>query len=70
MRCLESFREEKHTAWQALEREGLASEIKAGGSSCGIPIMGTCAGLVLLAKYGDDQVEKTMQSYLELWISI
>lgn len=25
----------------------------------GVPILGTCAGLVLLAKEGDDQVEKT-----------
>ena len=28
--------------------------------------MGTCAGLVLLAKHGDEQVERTGQSLLEL----
>ena len=54
---------ESTTLGRLLEREGLASEIKKAANS-GIPIMGTCAGLVLLAKYGDDQVEKTMQSLL------
>lgn len=32
----------------------------------GVPIMGTCAGLVLLAKEGDDQVEKTGTKLLGL----
>jgi len=32
----------------------------------GAPIMGTCAGLVLLAKEGDDQVEKTETKLLAL----
>ena len=54
---------ESTTLGRLLEREGLASEIKTAANA-GIPIMGTCAGLVLLAKYGDDQVEKTMQSLL------
>lgn len=32
----------------------------------GLPIMGTCAGCVLLAKKGDEQVEKTNTKLLEL----
>ncbi|MCU0861744.1 MAG: pyridoxal 5'-phosphate synthase glutaminase subunit PdxT [Methanomassiliicoccales archaeon] len=32
----------------------------------GVPIMGTCAGLVLLAKEGDDQVQKTETRLLGL----
>jgi 5'-phosphate synthase pdxT subunit len=32
----------------------------------GLPIMGTCAGLVLLAKEGDDQVQKTETKLLGL----
>ncbi|CAG1004324.1 MAG: pyridoxal 5'-phosphate synthase glutaminase subunit PdxT [Candidatus Methanoperedens sp.] len=54
---------ESTTLGRLLKREGIASEIKTAANS-GIPIMGTCAGLVLLAKYGDEQVEKTGQSLL------
>jgi 5'-phosphate synthase pdxT subunit len=32
----------------------------------GVPILGTCAGLVLLAKEGDEQVEETAQPLLGL----
>jgi 5'-phosphate synthase pdxT subunit len=32
----------------------------------GTPIMGTCAGLILLAKEGDEQVQRTDQKLLEL----
>ena len=32
----------------------------------GIPIMGTCAGLVLLAREGDEEIERTKQPLLEL----
>ena len=56
---------ESTTLGRLLKREGIADEIKAAAIA-GIPIMGTCAGLVLLAKYGDEQVEKTGQSLLEL----
>ncbi len=35
-------------------------------ASKGIPILGTCAGLVLLAKEGDEQIEKTRQPLLEV----
>lgn len=54
---------ESTTLGRLLEREGIADEIKKAASA-GIPIMGTCAGLVLLAKHGDDQVEKTGQPLL------
>ncbi len=45
--------------------EGIAREIieRAGR---GMPIMGTCAGLILLASHGDDEVEKTGQKLLGL----
>jgi 5'-phosphate synthase pdxT subunit len=56
---------ESTTLGRLLKREGIADEIKTAALA-GIPIMGTCAGLVLLAKYGDEQVEKTGQSLLEL----
>ncbi len=37
----------------------------------GKPIMGTCAGLILLSKHGDEQVEKTrtkLLGLLDVWI--
>lgn len=45
--------------------EGIAQEIieKAGK---GMPVMGTCAGLILLACTGDEEVEKTGQKLLGL----
>lgn len=48
-----------------MEREGIACEIRSAAQK-GVVIMGTCAGLVLLAKHGDEQVEKTKQSLLGL----
>ncbi len=56
---------ESTTLGRLMEREGISSEIKKAANS-GIPIMGTCAGLVLLAKHGDKQVEKTKQPLLSL----
>lgn len=56
---------ESTTLGRLLKKEGVADEIK-NAALIGIPIMGTCAGLVLLAKNGDDQVRKTGQSLLEL----
>jgi pyridoxal 5'-phosphate synthase pdxT subunit len=45
--------------------EGIAQEIieRAGQ---GMPILGTCAGLILLARNGDDEVRKTGQKLLGL----
>ncbi len=56
---------ESTTIGRLMEREGIASEIKKV-ADIGIPIMGTCAGLVLLGKYGDKQVEQTKQPLLGL----
>ncbi len=56
---------ESTTLARLMEREGIASEIKRAAQA-GVAIMGTCAGLVLLAKHGDEQVEKTKQKLLEL----
>ena len=56
---------ESTTLGRLMEREGISSEIKEAVRS-GVPIMGTCAGLVLLAKHGDEQVRKTGQSLLGL----
>ncbi|MCZ7398805.1 MAG: pyridoxal 5'-phosphate synthase glutaminase subunit PdxT [Candidatus Methanoperedens sp.] len=56
---------ESTTLGRLMEREGISSEIRKAANS-GIPVMGTCAGLVLLAKHGDEQVEKTKQPLLSL----
>ena len=56
---------ESTTLGRLMEREGISSEIKRAAHA-GIPVMGTCAGLVLLAKQGDKQVEKTGQPLLSL----
>lgn len=56
---------ESTTLGRLMAKEGISGEIKKVVHS-GIPIMGTCAGLVLLAKNGDDQVKKTGQSLLSL----
>jgi 5'-phosphate synthase pdxT subunit len=56
---------ESTTLGRLMKREGISDEIKKVAEA-GIPIMGTCAGLVLLAKHGDEQVEKTRQPLLEL----
>ncbi len=41
-------------------REGIAQEIIAKAGE-GMPIWGTCAGLILLASHGDEEVAKTKQ---------
>lgn len=46
-------------AWE----EGIAQEIIEGARQ-GLPILGTCAGLILLACRGDDEVGKTGQRLL------
>lgn len=56
---------ESTTLGRLMEREGIADEIKKVARA-GVPVMGTCAGLVLLAKHGDKQVERTKQPLLEL----
>lgn len=56
---------ESTTLGRLLLREGIADEIRAMHTA-GMPIMGTCAGLILLAKEGDEQVRKTHQHLLGL----
>ncbi len=56
---------ESTTLGRFMGREGIASEIRTAAKA-GVAIMGTCAGLVLLAKHGDEQVEKTDQALLGL----
>jgi len=56
---------ESTTLGRLMEKEGISPEIRKAAKE-GIPILGTCAGLVLLAKGGDEQVKKTGQSLLSL----
>lgn len=56
---------ESTTLGRLMEKEGISAEIKTV-TKAGVPILGTCAGLVLLAKRGDEQVKKTGQPLLSL----
>jgi 5'-phosphate synthase pdxT subunit len=56
---------ESTTLGRLMEKEGISAEIRKVAIA-GVPIMGTCAGFVLLAKRGDEQVKKTGQSLLSL----
>jgi len=56
---------ESTTLGRLMEKEGISDEIRKVAKA-GVPIMGTCAGLVLLAKRGDELVKKTGQSLLSL----
>jgi len=56
---------ESTTLGRLMEKEGLSEEIRTAAHE-GIPIMGTCAGLVLLGKKGDELVKKTGQPLLSL----
>ncbi len=50
--------------------DGIADEIIELAES-GKPVMGTCAGLILLSKYGDEQVEKTgtkLLGLMDIWV--
>ncbi len=49
---------ESTTISRLIFRDSIASEIIELAES-GKPVMGTCAGLILLAKHGDEQVERT-----------
>jgi len=57
---------ESTTIGRLMQRENILSEIKTAVEECEIPILGTCAGLVLLAKEGDEEVAKTGQPLLGL----
>jgi 5'-phosphate synthase pdxT subunit len=56
---------ESTTISKLLRRFGLHEPLIARGRE-GMPIMGTCAGCVLLAKEGDNEVEKTGTQLLSL----
>jgi 5'-phosphate synthase pdxT subunit len=56
---------ESTTIGRLMEQEGILSEIKEAAEA-GKPILGTCAGMVLLAKEGDEEVAKTGQPLLGL----
>jgi 5'-phosphate synthase pdxT subunit len=56
---------ESTTLCRLIQREGMYTEIRRAASQ-GIPILGTCAGLILLAKEGDEEVERAGQELLKL----
>ena len=56
---------ESTTMSRLLGVTGLFSEVKKQAKD-GLPMYGTCAGMVLLAKKGDEQVKKTGQKMLGL----
>ncbi|MEM2874612.1 MAG: pyridoxal 5'-phosphate synthase glutaminase subunit PdxT [Candidatus Hadarchaeales archaeon] len=56
---------ESTTIGKLMQRTGTFEAVRRLGGS-GVPILGTCAGLILLAKKGDEQVERTGQPLLGL----
>ena len=56
---------ESTTIGRLMGREGILPEIKEA-AEVGKPILGTCAGMVLLAEEGDEEVAKTGQPLLGL----
>jgi 5'-phosphate synthase pdxT subunit len=56
---------ESTTISKLIFRESIAEEIIELAKD-GKPVMGTCAGLILLSKHGDEQVEKTRTKLLGL----
>ena len=57
---------ESTTIGRLMQRENILAEIKTAVAERELPILGTCAGLVLLAKEGDEEVAKTGQPLLGL----
>ena len=56
---------ESTTIGRLMEREGILPELKEAAEARK-PILGTCAGMVLLANEGDEEVAKTGQPLLGL----
>ena len=54
---------ESTTLARLIWKEGIATEIKDAVKS-GVPVFGTCAGLVLLAKHGDGEIARVKQRLL------
>jgi 5'-phosphate synthase pdxT subunit len=61
---------ESTTISKLIFREGIADEIIQLAKD-GKPVMGTCAGLILLSMHGDEQVERTKTKLLglmDIWV--
>ncbi len=61
---------ESTTISRLIWRDGIAEEIIELARD-GKPVMGTCAGLILLAKHGDKQVEETdtrLLKLMDIWV--
>lgn len=61
---------ESTTISRLIFRDNIADEILQIAAQ-GKPVMGTCAGLILLAKHGDEQVEKTdtkLLNLMDIWV--
>ncbi|MDI6883878.1 MAG: pyridoxal 5'-phosphate synthase glutaminase subunit PdxT, partial [Hadesarchaea archaeon] len=56
---------ESTTIGKLMQRTGTFERVKQLAES-GVPILGTCAGLIVLAKRGDEQVMRTGQPLLGL----
>ncbi len=56
---------ESTTLARLIWKEGIATEIRDAVKS-GVPVLGTCAGLVLLAKHGDEEIARTKQRLLDI----
>ncbi len=56
---------ESTTIGRLMEREGITEELRNAAEE-GKPLLGTCAGMILLAKEGDEEVKKTGQPLLGL----
>jgi len=56
---------ESTTIGRLMEREGITEELK-DAAEAGKPLLGTCAGMILLASEGDEEVKKTGQPLLGL----
>ncbi len=56
---------ESTTIGKLIHKSSVAEEIKQAAAA-GKPVMGTCAGAILLARYGDEQIEKTKTHLLGL----
>ena len=56
---------ESTTISKLIYKSGIDREIKKAAMD-GKPIMGTCAGSILMAKHGDEQIEKTKTKLLRL----
>lgn len=61
---------ESTTISRLIWKDSIAKEVIEKAEE-GKPVMGTCAGLILLSKHGDEQVEKTktkLLGLLDVWI--